>query len=138
MAPENLGETIRRLDKEELCGLNAQIAHYGFYQYEREGKTVTEIHLEFNENVEYECADELLLQKIIDKLAIVNTDFVAQINNCPHAEKPRLRVFKKRTSPMSIQQERYPSRKKQYIFKEGDEFIPQHTEFENAGKLIQL
>jgi phenylacetate-CoA ligase len=138
VAPENLGETIRRLDSEEKPGLNNQVAHYGFYQYEQDGRKVTEIHLEFNEDVDYDSVDVDLLEKLINKLAQVNTDFVAQINACPDSEKPVLRVFKRGESPMDIQQKRYPMRKKQYIFVAGDEFIPSHAEIANKGKLIQL
>lgn len=138
VAPENLGETIRRLDAEEIPGLNQQVAHYGFYQYEKEGRKVTEILLEFNDEAHYQNADSELLEKLINKLAQVNTDFVAQINACPENEKPILRVFKKGESPMDIQQKKYPMRKKQYIFAAGDEFIPTHAEIENKGKSIQL
>ncbi len=138
VAPENLGETIRRLDAAEQPGLNGQVAHYGFYQHELNGRTVTEIHLEFNQDADYDNADEELLKKLIAKLAVVNTDFVAQIAACPHNEKPVLRVFKKGESPMDIQQKKYPMRKKQYIFKSGDEFIPTHADIKDKGKLIQL
>jgi phenylacetate-CoA ligase len=138
VAPENLGETIRRLDAEELPGLNEQVSHYGFYQYDQNGRKVTEILLEFKEDSEYNNADSQLLEKIINKLAQVNTDFVAQINACPPDEKPVLRVFKKGESPMDLQQTRYPMRKKQYIFAAGDEFIPDHTDIQDKGKLIRL
>jgi phenylacetate-coenzyme A ligase PaaK-like adenylate-forming protein len=138
VAPENLGEAIRRLDATDKPGINEQIAHYGFYQYESKGRTVTEVFLEFNEDKDYDKADPELLEKLIDKLAQVNTDFVAQINACPKEEKPVLRVFKKGESPMDIQQKRYPMRKKQYIFKSGDEFIPAHADIASKGKLVQL
>ena len=61
-----------------------------------------------------------------------------QIQNCPENEKPCLRVFKKGESPMDIQQKLYPMRKKQYIFKAGDEFVPEHAAIENIGRLIEL
>jgi len=138
VAPENLGETIRRLDSSDLPGFNGQIAHYGFYQYEDQGRKTTEILLEFNEDMQYQQADADLLKKLIDKLAQVNTDFVAQISACPENEKPVLRVFKKGTSPMDIQQKKYPMRKKQYVFAAGDEFIPAHSEMADKGKLIKL
>lgn len=137
VAPENLGETIRRLDAEERPGLNGQIAHYGFYQYEdANGRKVTEILLEFGDDQKYEDADGALLKDIIDKLVKVNTDLGVQMANCPEDEKPVLRVFKKGMSPMDIQQKKYPMRKKQYIFAAGDEFIPQHSEIAGKGKLI--
>lgn len=138
VAPENLGETIHRLDAAEQPGLNQQVAHYGFYQYEQNGRKVTEILLEFNEDGPFDQANPELLDKLINKLSQVNTDFVAQINACPQNEKPVLRVFKKGESPMDIQQKRYPMRKKQYIFTAGDEFIPTHADIANTGKLIQL
>lgn len=138
LAPENLGEGIRRLDAEDLHGLNAEIGHYGFYQYEDHGKTMTEIHLEFNEEKGFDEANVNLLQSLIGKLASVNTDFAAQVAACPQGEMPRLRVFKKGESPMAIQQQKYPMRKKQYIFKTGDEFIPDHANLASKGKLITL
>ncbi|MGE4573659.1 MULTISPECIES: hypothetical protein [Parachlamydia] len=48
------------------------------------------------------------------------------------------RIFKKGESPMVIQQKKYPMRKKQYIFEEGDEFIPSQAELANQGTLIKL
>ncbi|WP_068470433.1 hypothetical protein [Candidatus Protochlamydia phocaeensis] len=140
VAPENLGETIRRLDSQPAHqGLNEKIAHYGFYQYEKNGRKVTEILLEFNEEGDFNGANEELLKNVIDTLAEVNSDFITQIQNCPQAEKPVLRVFKKGESPMDIQQKKYPMRKKQYIFTAGDEFIPAHEEqMANKGKLISL
>lgn len=138
VAPENLGETIRRLSTTEAPGLNEQVAHYGFYQYEKEGRTVTEILLEFNEEDDFDAADSDLLDKLLNMLQQVNTDFVAQINACPKDEKPVLRVFKKGESPMDIQQKRYPMRKKQYIFKAGDEFIKTHADIEDKGNCIKL
>ena len=138
VAPENLGETIRRLDAADKPGLNQQVAHYGFYQYEKNGRKATEILLEFTNDADYERADQELLQKMIAMLAKVNTDFTAQIAACPQDEKPVLRVFKKGESPMDIQQKKYPMRKKQYIFTAGDEFIPAHPAFAPQGKLLQL
>lgn len=138
VAPENLGETIRRLDADEAPGLNGQVAHYGFYQYPDKGRTVTEILLEFNDEDDFDSADTELLQKLIDKLSVVNTDFVAQIAACPQDEKPVLRVFKTGESPMDHQQKKYPMRKKQYIFTAGDEFIPAHDQIADKGKLIKL
>lgn len=138
VAPENLGETIHRLDASEVPGINAQVAHYGFYQYENQGKKVTEILLEYNEDGDFDAANTDLLKHLLDMLAKVNTDFVAQIAACPQNEKPVLRVFKKGESPMDIQQKKYPMRKKQYIFNAGDEFVPSHTDMAAKGKLIQL
>lgn len=138
VAPENLGETIRKVDASNIPGLNESIAHYGFYQHADEGKTVTEILIEFNEDADFDIADDELLKQLLEKLAIVNTDFVSQIQNCPDDEKPVLRVFKKGESPMDIQQKKYPMRKKQYIFAAGDEFIPAHDTIADKGKVISL
>ena len=137
VAPENLGETIRKIDADQP-GFNESISHYGFYQHVDGGKTVTEILLEFNEDADFDEADDELLKQLLDKLAIVNTDFVAQIQNCPENEKPVLRVFKKGQSPMDIQQKKYPMRKKQYIFTAGDEFIPEHNTIVDKGKVASL
>lgn len=138
VAPENLGEAIRRLDAAEKPGLNQQVAHYGFYQYEDKGRKVTEILLEFNQDADFDHADPDLLTKLLETLAKVNTDFVAQLAACPANEKPVLRVFKKGESPMDIQQKKYPMRKKQYIFNAGDEFIPHHVDIAGKGKVIQM
>ncbi len=75
---------------------------------------------------------------MIEQLAEVNSDFIAQIQACPENEKPVLRVFKKGESPMDDQQKKYPMRKKQYIFQAGDEFIPNHAEIANRGKVIRI
>lgn len=50
IAPENLGESIRRVDSlvdSQWSGINSKIAHYSFYQHEEKGITFTEMHLEF-------------------------------------------------------------------------------------------
>lgn len=135
VAPENLGEAIRRIDAED-SGFNEKIAHYGFYQHDVNGKTKTEILLEFHDDDVADGIDEECLKTLIDKLAEVNSDFVEQIKHCPKKEKPVLRVFKKGDSPMSIQQTKYPMRKKQYIFKEKDEFVRKHKKLK--GDVIKL
>jgi len=127
VAPENLGEAIR------LLGIAAKIEHYGFYQYEtKDGKTVTEILLEFHDDKDVVSADKRLLKDILGRMAEVNSDFVEAIDKCPDNEKPVLRIFRSGEGPMGMQQKKYPMRKQQYIFVAGDEFIPQQ------GKLQTL
>lgn len=138
IAPENLGEVIRRLDSNEVPGLNAKISHYGFYQYEERGRVKTEIHLEFGEDSDYQAAGSKLLEAVLNELAKVNVDFGAQLAACPREEKPTMRVFKQGKSPMAIQQKKYEHRKKQYIFKAGDEFIRKHGDIEKEGRLISF
>lgn len=136
VAPENLGEAIRKLD-EKHPGLNAKIAHYGFYQYERDGRKNTEILLEMKDNADVNAfAQREFLDELVQMLALVNSDFIEQIRHCPDSEKPVLRVFEQGKSPMTVQQERYPMRKKLYIFTEGGEFVPQHAMMANNSHTV--
>jgi phenylacetate-CoA ligase len=127
VAPENLGETIRRLDGEGRLGrFNADVAHYGFYQHEEKGITYTDILLEWS------CARQsenigALRATLLDMLARVNSDLPAQFAGCPDAEAMGVCLFAPGTSPMSVQQKRYSMRKKQYVFVAGDEFVPTHA-----------
>jgi phenylacetate-coenzyme A ligase PaaK-like adenylate-forming protein len=129
VAPENLGESIRRLDGTgPWAGLNAQLSHYGFYQHEAKGVRYTDILLEFSEPAPMLLSDlENLWHMLLETLALVNSDLPAQFASCPPDEKMGLIVFSSGASPMSVQQQRYSMRKKQYVFNEGDEFVPSHT-----------
>jgi phenylacetate-CoA ligase len=139
VAPENLGEAIRRLD-EKMPGLNSRIAHYGFYQYERNGRKNTEIVLEVVDNKDIDpLAHKEFLNELLKVLALVNFDFIEQIKHSPDDEKPVLRIFARGKSPMTLQQERYPMKKKQYIFTEGCEFIAHHDamgEFSKTASIV--
>jgi phenylacetate-coenzyme A ligase PaaK-like adenylate-forming protein len=127
LSPENLGEAIRR------ASLNEAIIHYGFFQHEVNGQTLTELLIEKKPNIEL---DANLAQILIVQLKEINPDFRKQYEECREDTlKPKLRIFEPGESPMSLQRNRYPHAKKKYIFiqKEGDEFTPNH----NLGGLVQ-
>lgn len=143
VAPENLGQAIRTLDAtDQDRNLNAAITHYALYQHDVGANTVTEILLEFKDDASYDRADPAFLDRLLKMLAVVNTDFVAQLASCPHDEKPVLRVFKQGQSPMAEQQTKYKEKKKQYIFStigtRKDEFIPNVRVLEDHSRVIKL
>jgi phenylacetate-coenzyme A ligase PaaK-like adenylate-forming protein len=118
VAPENLGEAIRKSQ------LNEAIAHYAFFQYEEEEKTITEFMIEPKEEKDL---PKDLLQILINQMKDINPDFKKQYEECnDESAKPRLRLFEPGASPMAAQRMRYPHAKKKYIFieKENDEFTP--------------
>lgn len=120
VAPENLGEAIRR------ANLNEVISHYAFFQYEENDKTITEFMIEPKEG---EDLPHNLLEILVNQMKEINPDFKKQYEECnDEAAKPRLRFFEPETSPMAAQRMRYPHAKKKYIFveKENDEFTPNH------------
>jgi phenylacetate-coenzyme A ligase PaaK-like adenylate-forming protein len=129
VAPENLGEAIRRAQ------LNEAIAHYAFFQYEEDKKTITEFLIEPKEG---ENLPPDLLQTLVNQMKEINPDFKKQYEECgDSAAKPRLRLFEPGTSPMAAQRTRNPHAKKKYIFieKENDEFTPSHLAL--GGQLIK-
>ena len=129
VVPENLGEAIRRTQ------LNESIAHYAFFQYEENEKTITEFMIEPKEGEELSPD---LLKTLIGHMRDINPDFKKQYDECTdETTKPRLRLFEPGTSPMAAQRTRYPHAKKKYIFieKEKDEFTPDNQTL--GGKLIQ-
>lgn len=138
VAPENLAEAIRLLSNERYPKINECTMHYGFYQYEVKGKIKTEILLELKKNVGMDSVDSGFLNALIKMLALVNNDFANGLQYNAPEDHLSLRVFQDGTSPMAIQRQKYEHRKKQYIFKEGDEFVPKHEHFENTGRLVKL
>jgi len=129
VAPENLGEAIRR------ANLNEAIAHYAFLQYEEDGRTITEFMIEPKEG---ENLPPDLLQTLGNKMKEINPDYKKQYEECQdEGAKPRLRLFEPGTSPMAAQRAQYPHAKKKYIFieKENDEFTPNHRAL--GGHLVQ-
>ncbi len=118
VSPENLEQAIKR------SNINDAIVHYGFFQYEINGQTVTEFLIEKRTEIQDE---ENLLEILILHMCEINPDFSKQYTSCTNNEsKPRLRIFEEGQSPMAIQRSRYPHAKKKYIFTENstDEFTP--------------
>jgi phenylacetate-coenzyme A ligase PaaK-like adenylate-forming protein len=127
VAPENLGEAIRR------ANINEAVAHYAFFQYEENNKTMTEFMIEPKEGVN--LPDDLL-QTLVNQMKEINPDFKKQYDECNDLDaKPRLHLFEAGKSPMAAQRARYPHAKKKYIYveKPNDEFTPNH---DLGGKVI--
>ena len=129
VAPENLGEAIRK------ANLNEVISHYAFFQYEENDKTITEFMIEPKEG---KNLPQNLLEILIHQMKEINPDFKKQYEECnDETAKPRLRLFDPEKSPMAAQRVRYPHAKKKYIFveKENDEFTPDHKVL--GGQLVR-
>jgi phenylacetate-coenzyme A ligase PaaK-like adenylate-forming protein len=116
LAPENLEDSLRSEN------LFSKIAHYGFLQYEKEGTPVTEILIEGKDGADFSDKEQIH-KSIIEGLKNYNEEFNKLLNGQPNSV-PELRIYEKGKSPMAIQRERYPHLKNKYIFREGDEFVP--------------
>ena len=119
LAPENLEDALRAKK------LFSKLSHYGFLQYEVDGSPVTEIIIEACPDTDLSNIKDLHKQ-IITGLREYNEEFNKLLSEQPNAI-PGLRVFNEGESPMAIQRQRYPHRKNKYIFREGDEFVPDIT-----------
>jgi len=111
IAPENLEDALR------VKNLLPSVAHYGFLQLEKNGTNTSEILIELMDGVDLDA--NYLHREIVNGLKQYNQEFNKSMNE--GRTPPALRIFRKGTSPMAIQRERYPQRKKQYIFNETDE-----------------
>lgn len=113
IAPENLDDALR---SEKLFPM---VQHYGFLQFERNGNKGIEILIEMEETSGQD--HELIHEKVIQGLRRFNQEFNKLMSQ--GRPQPTIRIYQKGTSPMSLQREKYPHRKKQYIFNDGDEFV---------------
>ena len=134
VAPENLGEAIKRSEHAKL------IKHFGLYQhditYDDKPETETEFFIELVEGMGAGDIDgDEVLSDLLDCMKEVNQDFAKLLEGAGR-NTPKVRVFEAGKSPMAVQMAMYMHRKKQYIFREkpGDEFTPDHTKL--GGKVF--
>lgn len=112
IAPENLEDGLR--DQKIV----SQVLHHGFLEYEHNGVKGIKILIEVQDAKTVDILD--LKNKVITGLRKKNQEFNKLMST--GRPEPELVVYSKGTSPMSMQRQKYPHRKIQYIFKESDVF----------------
>lgn len=112
IAPENLEDGLREQK------LFPAVLHHGFLEYEHNGVRGVKILLEVDDAQKVDKVS--LHDQVIAGLRKYNQEFNKLM--AQGRPQPELLVYSKGKSPMAMQRQMYPHRKKQYIFKENDQF----------------